>query len=65
MIDGFDFYGQKSDWSNIQKLNISETSELTENETSQMPQSIAIIGTVVAIVVVSAGLLVYFRKRKH
>jgi hypothetical protein len=91
---GYDFYGQRSDWSDIQTLNMSETSvspsttvpsalpsqdstpaqtteptpsqttEPTTNETPQIPQSTAIIGLVVAVVVVSAGLLVYFKKRK-
>ena len=75
------FTGESSGWSNTQTLTIptssqtpdqtteptpSQTTESTStNETSQTLQLAAIIGTIIAIVVVSAGLLVYFKKRNR
>jgi hypothetical protein len=42
-----------------------QTTEPTTNETSQTLQLEAIIGTIIAIALASAVLLVYFKKRKH
>jgi hypothetical protein len=67
-VIGYDFYGQESEWSNIQTLNISSPSQTTEspaNETSQILQPTAIIGTVLAVVIVSVVSLIYFKKCRH
>jgi hypothetical protein len=60
-----------SDWSNTQTITIpasssstpDQTTQPTPRETLQTLQLGAIIGTVIAVVVVGAGLLVYFKKR--
>jgi hypothetical protein len=64
----FTFRGTTSDWSNTQTLTIPSSTPLpgaTTNEISQMLQSTAIIGAIIAVVVVSVVLLVYWKKRKR
>jgi hypothetical protein len=68
------FVGETSGWSNTQTLTVpvsapSPAPTLTPTpapeEISQALPLEAIIGAVIAVVLVAAGLLVYFRKRKH
>jgi hypothetical protein len=75
------FTGETSDWSNTQTLTIptstpsptsspststpDQTTEPTPKEILQTLQLRAIIGTVIAVVVVDAGLLVYFKKHQR
>jgi hypothetical protein len=72
------FEGEESGWSNTQTLTISassspnstsptspdQTTERATNGTSQTWQFESIIGTVIAVVI-GAGVLVYFKKRKR
>jgi hypothetical protein len=75
------FIGKTSGWSNTQTLTIptstpsptsspsltspNQTIEPITNENSQTLQLEAIIGTVLAVVLLSVGLLVYFKKHKR
>jgi hypothetical protein len=75
------FIGEPSDWSSTQTITVpgtqwrqspsssstsNQTTEPAVYETSQTFQSVAIAGTVIAVVVVVSGtLLVYFKKRKR
>jgi len=38
VIFGYDFYGQESDWSNIQTIAIGETSSTSPNPTPTVPE---------------------------
>jgi len=75
---GWIFTGETSGWSETRTITIpastasptdsqtpDQTTEPTTNGDSQTLQSAAIIGTVVAIVLVSAVLLIYFKKRNR
>jgi hypothetical protein len=62
------FTGESSDWSDTQTLTIPAPSPTPTSAPKENPQTLPleiVIGTVIAIVLVFAGLLVYFKKRKR
>jgi hypothetical protein len=57
-----------SGWSDTQKLTIPAPSPAPTSTPKENPQTLPleiVIGTVIAILLVVAGLLIYFKKRKH
>jgi hypothetical protein len=55
-------FDTESGWSNTQTLTIST---LSPSDAEPFPLIAAVAASVAVVVVVSAGLLIYFRKRKH
>jgi hypothetical protein len=66
------FTGEASDWSNTQTVTVSDSPTPSPSPIpSQEPQqtepfpTTLVIGSVIAVIIVSTGLLVYFTKRKR